>query len=114
MHRLIPCSPPKPQVGWALHWVKVNDTIIFIFTFLAIIPLAKLLGFGTEELALRVGQTLGGREFLSSARSSPSGTTAQDPDSTIGVPCSAECDPWQCCRADRRDYRPRQVRDPGP
>ncbi|GAA5987516.1 hypothetical protein JCM10908_001986 [Rhodotorula pacifica] len=47
-------------VGWALHFVKVNDTIIFIFTFLAIIPLAKLLGFGTEELALRVGQTLGG------------------------------------------------------
>lgn len=47
-------------VGWALHFVHVNDTIIFIFTFLAIIPLAKLLGFGTEELALRVGQTLGG------------------------------------------------------
>ncbi|CEQ41166.1 SPOSA6832_02856, partial [Sporobolomyces salmonicolor] len=29
-----------------------------------IIPLAKLLGFGTEELALRVGQTLGGRTSL--------------------------------------------------
>lgn len=28
--------------------------------FLAIIPLAKLLGFGTEELSLRVGQTIGG------------------------------------------------------
>ncbi|KAH9444207.1 hypothetical protein Pst134EB_026586 [Puccinia striiformis f. sp. tritici] len=27
---------------------------------LAIIPLAKLLGFGTEEIAMRVGQTLGG------------------------------------------------------
>lgn len=26
----------------------------------AIIPLAKLLGFGTEELSIRVGQTLGG------------------------------------------------------
>ncbi|POY73204.1 hypothetical protein BMF94_3537, partial [Rhodotorula taiwanensis] len=47
-------------VGWALHFTKQNDTIIFVFTFLAIIPLAKLLGFGTEELALRVGQTLGG------------------------------------------------------
>lgn len=29
-------------------------------SFLAIIPLAKLLGFGTEELAMRVGQTIGG------------------------------------------------------
>ncbi|KAL8293474.1 hypothetical protein RQP46_000175 [Phenoliferia psychrophenolica] len=47
-------------VGWALHFVHVNDTIIFVTTFLAIIPLAKLLGFGTEEIALRVGQTLGG------------------------------------------------------
>ncbi|KAK4702012.1 Ca2+:H+ antiporter, partial [Phenoliferia sp. Uapishka_3] len=47
-------------VGWALHFAKVNDTIVFVTTFLAIIPLAKLLGFGTEEIALRVGQTLGG------------------------------------------------------
>ncbi|BGP56441.1 hypothetical protein JCM8202_001819 [Rhodotorula sphaerocarpa] len=47
-------------VGWAMHFAHLNDTIIFVFTFLAIIPLAQLLGFGTEELALRVGQTLGG------------------------------------------------------
>ncbi|GAA5856154.1 hypothetical protein JCM9279_004929 [Rhodotorula babjevae] len=47
-------------VGWALHFTHQNDTIVFVFTFLAIIPLAKLLGYGTEELALRVGQTLGG------------------------------------------------------
>ncbi|GAA5820063.1 hypothetical protein JCM3770_002123 [Rhodotorula araucariae] len=47
-------------VGWALHFTHQDDTIVFVFTFLAIIPLAKLLGYGTEELALRVGQTLGG------------------------------------------------------
>ncbi|GAA5888523.1 hypothetical protein JCM6882_008983 [Rhodosporidiobolus microsporus] len=47
-------------VGWALHFTHQDDTVIFVFTFLAIIPLAKLLGYGTEELALRVGQTLGG------------------------------------------------------
>ncbi|ORY76541.1 Sodium/calcium exchanger protein-domain-containing protein [Leucosporidium creatinivorum] len=47
-------------IGWGLHWGGVNDTIVFVTTFLAIIPLAKLLGFGTEEIALRVGQTLGG------------------------------------------------------
>ncbi|KAM0748657.1 Calcium/proton exchanger [Meredithblackwellia eburnea MCA 4105] len=47
-------------VGWALHFAHVNDTVVFVTTFLAIIPLAKLLGFGTEEISLRVGQTLGG------------------------------------------------------
>ncbi|KAG9010444.1 hypothetical protein FRB94_010407 [Tulasnella sp. JGI-2019a] len=47
-------------VSWALHFAKVSDTVIFVTAFLAIIPLAKLLGFATEELALRVGETLGG------------------------------------------------------
>ncbi|KAH9481441.1 Vacuolar calcium ion transporter [Psilocybe cubensis] len=58
-------------VSWALHFALPHsfanrDTIIFVFSFLAIIPLAKsrlivkLLGFATEELSLRVGQTLAG------------------------------------------------------
>ncbi|KAH9821846.1 Sodium/calcium exchanger protein-domain-containing protein [Melampsora americana] len=48
-------------VSWALHFATPNsDVAIFITSMLAIIPLAKLLGFGTEEIALRVGQTLGG------------------------------------------------------
>ncbi|KZV83141.1 calcium/proton exchanger [Exidia glandulosa HHB12029] len=52
-------------VSWALHFLwhdpsSKQDTIIFVFSFLAIIPLAKLLGFATEELAIRVGQTIGG------------------------------------------------------
>ncbi|KAF9520832.1 hypothetical protein BS47DRAFT_1370311 [Hydnum rufescens UP504] len=42
----------------------LNVLLVFIpvsvTCFLAIIPLAKLLAFGTEELAIRVGQTLGG------------------------------------------------------
>jgi len=50
---------------WALHFAlpsgkSSNDTVVFVTCFLAIIPLAKLLAFGTEELAIRVGQTLGG------------------------------------------------------
>lgn len=45
---------------WALHFTVDNDVAIFVTTFLAIIPLAKLLGFATEELAFRVGQTIGG------------------------------------------------------
>ncbi|KAL4064514.1 calcium proton exchanger [Scleroderma citrinum] len=48
-------------VSWALHFaVPDKSTLIFIFSFLAIIPLAKLLAFATDELSLRVGQTLAG------------------------------------------------------
>ena len=47
-------------IGWAVHFANLNDTLVFVFNFLAIIPLAALLGFATEELALRVGPTLGG------------------------------------------------------
>ncbi|KAE8227224.1 hypothetical protein CF319_g250 [Tilletia indica] len=47
-------------VSWALHFAIDNDVVIFITAFLAIIPLASLLAFGTEEIAMRVGQTLGG------------------------------------------------------
>ncbi|KAL1405459.1 Vacuolar calcium ion transporter [Vanrija albida] len=52
-------------VGWALHFVKhsnskISDTAVFMTNFIAIIPLAGLLGFTTEEVAMRLGQTLGG------------------------------------------------------
>ncbi|KAG8712400.1 hypothetical protein FRC08_014648 [Ceratobasidium sp. 394] len=47
-------------VSWACHFTHQEPTIVFVFSFIAIIPLAALLGFATEELALRVGQTLGG------------------------------------------------------
>ncbi|KAJ3565778.1 hypothetical protein NP233_g7422 [Leucocoprinus birnbaumii] len=57
-------------ISWALnfalpHTMENRDTLIFsvsllLVTFLAIIPLAKLLGWATEELSLRVGQTLAG------------------------------------------------------
>ncbi|PBK75582.1 calcium/proton exchanger [Armillaria solidipes] len=49
-------------VSWALHFAFAGekDTIIFVCSFLAIIPLAKLLAFATDELSLRVGKTLAG------------------------------------------------------
>ncbi|WWC89569.1 calcium/proton exchanger [Kwoniella dendrophila CBS 6074] len=54
-------------IGWALYFAKhsggkdsISDTAVFITTFISIIPLAGLLGFATEEAALRLGQTLGG------------------------------------------------------
>lgn len=37
-----------------------NNVGVFVTAFLAIMPLAQLLSYGTEEIALRVGQTLGG------------------------------------------------------
>jgi len=47
-------------VGIALGATKQNDTVVFIMNFLAIIPLAKLLGDATEELALHTNQSIGG------------------------------------------------------
>lgn len=48
-------------VGIALHEVSsVSRIVVFVINFLAIIPLAAMLSFATEELALYVGETLGG------------------------------------------------------
>ncbi|KAJ3086336.1 hypothetical protein HK102_013253 [Quaeritorhiza haematococci] len=48
---------PLGIMAGALDW---GDTYNFGFNFLALVPLAKLLGFATEELALRTSQTIGG------------------------------------------------------
>lgn len=57
---ILPFSPSIP-VSWALHFTGAGgDTAIFCTSFAAIIPLAALLGFATEEMAIRVGHTLGG------------------------------------------------------
>lgn len=54
---LLLCSP----VGIALNYVNgVNPLAVFVVNFIAIIPLAGILSFATEELAMRVGETLGG------------------------------------------------------
>ncbi|CAO3618913.1 unnamed protein product [Mucor fragilis] len=46
-------------IGIASHFVW-SPTITFIMNFLAIVPLAKLLGFATEDIALRTGEIIGG------------------------------------------------------
>lgn len=54
---LLVCAP----VGIGINFVKgINPLAIFIVNFIAIIPLAGILSFATEELAMRVGETLGG------------------------------------------------------
>ena len=47
-------------VGIIAGAVGLNPTVVFVINFLAIIPLASLLSFATEELSLKLGQTLGG------------------------------------------------------
>jgi Ca2+:H+ antiporter len=46
---------PLGYIAYALKW---SDTLIFTLNFLAIIPLAKLLGYATEDISLRVGQVV--------------------------------------------------------
>lgn len=48
---------PIGIVAGALDW---SPATVFVLNFLAIIPLASLLSFATEELAATMGQTLGG------------------------------------------------------
>lgn len=48
-------------IGIALNYAGgVNGIVIFVVNFIAIIPLAAMLGFATEEIALHVGESLGG------------------------------------------------------
>ena len=49
----VPLGIVSGAVGW-------DPTTTFILNFLAIIPLASLLSFATEELAAKLGQTMGG------------------------------------------------------
>lgn len=55
-HQLTNVAP----VGIALHFAKVNDVVVFVVNFIAIIPLAGMLSYATEEIALRTGEVLGG------------------------------------------------------
>ena len=47
-------------VGIALNFTSVDPLAVFLINFIAIIPLAGLLSFVTEEIAMRVGEVLGG------------------------------------------------------
>ncbi|CBX93820.1 similar to vacuolar calcium ion transporter /H(+) exchanger [Plenodomus lingam JN3] len=47
-------------VGFAVYYARLEPVPVFIINFVAIIPLAAMLSTATEELAIRVGETLGG------------------------------------------------------
>ncbi|KAG6100865.1 hypothetical protein E4U31_003794 [Claviceps sp. LM219 group G6] len=46
--------------GIAMKYSHVNGIAVFVVNFIAIIPLAAMLSYATEEVALRTGETLGG------------------------------------------------------
>ncbi|KAF2032711.1 vacuolar calcium ion transporter-like protein /H(+) exchanger [Setomelanomma holmii] len=47
-------------IGFAVYYAHLKPVPVFIINFIAIIPLAAMLSNATEELAIRVGETLGG------------------------------------------------------
>lgn len=47
-------------IGIVAGLAKWDPTAVFTINFLAIIPLAAVLSFATEELSLKLGETLGG------------------------------------------------------
>lgn len=46
--------------GIAINYAGIDGKIVFTVNFLAIIPLAAMLSYSTEEIAHRTGETLGG------------------------------------------------------
>lgn len=53
---LLVCVP----VGFAVNYAHLNGVALFIVNFIAIVPLAAMLSYATEELAMYTGETLGG------------------------------------------------------
>ncbi|EKD19898.1 manganese resistance 1 protein [Drepanopeziza brunnea f. sp. 'multigermtubi' MB_m1] len=48
---------PLGMVAGAMGW---NSTVVFFLNFFAIVPLAAVLSFATEEISMKLGQTMGG------------------------------------------------------
>ncbi|EXJ92348.1 hypothetical protein A1O3_00898 [Capronia epimyces CBS 606.96] len=47
-------------LGIAVYYAGINKVAVFIINFIAIIPLAAMLSYATEEIALRTGEVIGG------------------------------------------------------
>ncbi len=50
---MVPIGIVAGVMGW-------NPTAVFVLNFFAIIPLAAVLSFATEEISLKLGEALGG------------------------------------------------------
>ena len=47
-------------IGIAVNFTSIPKVGVFVINFIAIIPLAAMLSYATEEIALRTGETIGG------------------------------------------------------
>ena len=47
-------------IGIAVNFTNIPKVGVFVINFIAIIPLAAMLSYATEEIALRTGETIGG------------------------------------------------------
>lgn len=47
-------------IGIAVNYTNIPKVAVFVINFIAIIPLAAMLSYATEEIALRTGETIGG------------------------------------------------------
>lgn len=47
-------------IGIAVNYAGINKVAVFVINFIAIIPLAAMLSYATEEIALRTGEVIGG------------------------------------------------------
>ena len=47
-------------VGIAVNYVHISPIAVFVINFIAIIPLAAMLSYATEEIAYHTGETFGG------------------------------------------------------
>mmetsp|Transcript_71532 Transcript_71532/g.190241 ORF Transcript_71532/g.190241 Transcript_71532/m.190241 type:complete len:423 (-) Transcript_71532:202-1470(-) len=59
-HKLLSLLLLSVPVGFASHYLEWDSQYVFLFNFLAIIPLAWLIGKATEDVAAKVGETAGG------------------------------------------------------
>ncbi|CAG8595792.1 4400_t:CDS:2 [Paraglomus brasilianum] len=59
MERRIVRLSMNPRTRFVAHFLKFNDTAIFLLNFFAIIPLAKLFEIVIEDISRRTGQTTG-------------------------------------------------------
>eukprot|EP00446_Apocalathium_sp_SHHI-4_P040263 CAMPEP_0177353002 /NCGR_PEP_ID=MMETSP0368-20130122/32651_1 /TAXON_ID=447022 ORGANISM="Scrippsiella hangoei-like, Strain SHHI-4" /NCGR_SAMPLE_ID=MMETSP0368 /ASSEMBLY_ACC=CAM_ASM_000363 /LENGTH=420 /DNA_ID=CAMNT_0018815021 /DNA_START=26 /DNA_END=1288 /DNA_ORIENTATION=- len=57
---VLTCMLVFVPLGWAAHLMEMDAPYVFGLNFMAIIPLAWLIGKATEDVAASVGQTLGG------------------------------------------------------
>merc|ERR1719480_606017 len=59
-HPILTCLLVFVPLGFAAAKMEMAPTWVFLFNFIAVIPLAWIIGKATEDVAAKLGETLGG------------------------------------------------------